>query len=346
MQHVMLGRSGLSVSAFCLGTMTWGNQTGEADAHAQIDLALDHGVDFIDTAEMYPVNPVRAETVGRTEEIIGRWIARGGRRDRWVLATKIAGKGGQARGGEPVTGEAIRRAVEASLVRLGTDHIDLYQIHWPNRGSYHFRQQWAYDPSGRDWRAIRDNMAECLAMIATLVAAGKIRHWGLSNETAWGMAEWLRLADQGLGPRPVSIQNEYSLLNRHHDTDLAELGAAEDVLLMAYSPLATGLLTGKYQGDVTPEGSRRSLNATLGGRITPRVWDVITAYQQVAAGAGLDPALMAIAWVASRPFPVVPILGATTRVQLAHALGAAELRLAPEVLAAIGAAHRAHPMPY
>lgn len=346
MNHVTFGRSGLCVSAFCLGTMTWGNQTDEADAHAQIDLALDHGIDFIDTAEMYPVNPVRAETVGRSEEIIGRWIGRGGRRERWVLATKIAGKGGQARGGEPVTGDAIRRAVEASLARLRTDHIDLYQIHWPNRGSYHFRQWWSYDPSGRDWGQIRDNMAECLGAIAALVAAGKIRHWGLSNETAWGIAEWLRLAQAGVGPRPVSMQNEYSLLNRLYDTDLAELGAAEDVALMAFSPLATGLLTGKYNGDVTPPGSRRSLNETLSGRITPRVWEAIAAYHRVAAEAGLDPVQMAIAWVASRPFAPVPILGATTRAQLARALGAADLRLTPDVLAAIGAANKAHPMPY
>ncbi|PKP73930.1 MAG: aldo/keto reductase [Alphaproteobacteria bacterium HGW-Alphaproteobacteria-6] len=346
MQHVTLGRSGPSVSALCLGTMTWGNQTGEADAHAQIDLALDHGIDFIDTAEMYPVNPVRAETIGRTEEIIGRWIARGGRRDRWVLATKIAGKDGQARGGEPVSGAAIRRALEASLRRLGTDHVDLYQIHWPNRGSYHFRQWWSYDPSGRDWARIRDEMAECLATIAALVAEGRIRHWGLSNETAWGMAEWLRLAGAGIGPRPVSIQNEYSLLNRQYDTDLAELGAAEDVTLMAYSPLATGLLTGKYQGDVIPPGSRRSLNQTLSGRITPRVWGAIEACHRVAADAGIDPAQMAIAWVMARPFAAVPILGATTRAQLAHALGAAGLRLGADVQAALGAAHKANPMPY
>lgn len=180
-------------------------------------------------------------------------------------------------------------------MRLRTDYVDLYQIHWPDRGSFHFRQQWAYDPSGRDWDGIRANMADCLGMIATLVAAGKIRHWGLSNQTAWGMAEGLRLAEAGVGPRPVSIQNEYSLLNRHYDTDLAELGAAGDVVLMAYSPLATGLLTGKYQGDVTPVGSRRSLNETLGGRITLRVWAAIAAYHRVAAEAGLDPAQMVIA---------------------------------------------------
>ncbi len=347
MRRTRLGAAGPEVSVLCLGTMTWGNQTPEAEAHDQIDRAGERGITFMDTAEMYPVNPVRRETVGRTEAIIGTWIARGGRRDDWVIATKIAGEGGLARDpGEIIDGPTIRRALEGSLRRLRTDRVDLYQFHWPNRGSYFFRKHWAYDPSGQDRAATLANMAECLETIAALVREGKIAHWGLSNETAWGMAQWLRLADQGLGPRPVTLQNEYSLLCRMYDTDLAELGHNEAVTLLAFSPLAAGLLTGKYAGDVTPPGSRRSLNPELGGRITPRVWGAVSAYLEIAEAAALDPAQMAIAWTLTRPFPTVPIIGATTLAQLDVALGAADLALPDEVLAAIGAAYRAHPLPY
>lgn len=219
MQTTRLGTSGIEVSRICLGTMTWGSQTSEAEAHGQLDLARDRGVSFLDTAEMYPTNPVRLETIGRTEEIIGSWFARTGRRDEWVLATKVGGEGGRARDGEPITGDVVRRVVEDSLRRLRTDRIDLLQFHWPNRGSYHFRKLWSYDPSGQDRAATLANMADCLEALGALRAAGKIRAFGLSNETAWGMAQWLRLAEAGLGPRAASIQNEYSLLCRHYDTD-------------------------------------------------------------------------------------------------------------------------------
>ncbi len=347
MQRVTLGPTDLEVSTLCLGTMTWGTQTPEADAHAQIDMAGECGVNFLDTAEMYPVNPVRRETLGRTEEIIGNWIAKGGRRGDWVIATKIAGEGSLARAkGELIDGASIRRALEASLRRLRTDYVDLYQFHWPNRGSYMFRQNWSYDPSKQDRDATVANMAECLGTLAELRAEGKIRHWGLSNESAWGMAQWIRLAGEGLGPRPVSVQNEYSLLCRLYDTDLAELGHNEKVTLLAFSPMAAGLLTGKYAGDVIPEGSRREHNPQLGGRITFRVWEAVSAYLGIANQAGLDPVQMALAWVLTRPFPVVPIFGATTLEQLDHALGAVDVRLSDEVLAEITAAHRAHPMPY
>lgn len=347
MQRKPLGRTGLSVSELCLGSMTWGRQNTEAEGHVQIDLALDHGINFIDTAEMYPINPVSAETAGRTEEIIGNWFARSARRQEVVLASKITGEGSAAaRDGAPITGAALVAAVEGSLRRLRTDVIDLYQIHWPNRGSYHFRKCWNYDPSGQDRAQTLAHMRDVLDSAQRLVAQGKIRHFGLSNETAWGTAMWLRLAEEGGGPRVAAIQNEYSLLCRLFDTDLAELAVNEDVPLLAYSPLAAGLLSGKYAGDVIPEGTRRAANPTLGGRVSERVWGAVSAYLGVAARHGLDPCQMALAWLRSRPFPVIPIIGATTPEQLLSNINAIHITLSPEVLEEIAEAHRAHPMPF
>ncbi|MEX5727158.1 aryl-alcohol dehydrogenase-like predicted oxidoreductase [Rhodovulum iodosum] len=347
MKRVTLGRTDLQVSALCLGTMTWGSQNTMDEGHAQIDMALDRGINFMDTAEMYPVAPVKAETVGRTEEIIGEWFAKTGRRDEWILATKVAGpNGGFVREGRGISPESIREAVEASLRRLKTDVIDLYQFHWPNRGSYHFRQNWGYDPSKQDRAQTLGHMEESLETLKALVAEGKIRHFGLSNETAWGTAQWLRLAEQKGLPRVQSIQNEYSLLCRLFDTDLAELGANEDVTLLAYTPLAAGLLSGKYAGDVTPDGTRRERQPDLNGRITPRVWEAVSAYLGIANDHGLDPVQMAIAFVAARPFPTIPIVGATSTAQLDTALGAADVTLSDAVLTDIAAAHKAHPMPF
>jgi aryl-alcohol dehydrogenase-like predicted oxidoreductase len=326
--------------------MTWGTQTPAAEAHAQIDRAMDAGIDFMDTAEMYPVNPVRADTVGNTETIIGNWIARGGKRDAWVIATKIGGQGGAARGGEPITGDSIARALDASLARLRTDRVDLYQLHWPNRGSYHFRKWWTFGPAGQDREATLANMHDCVAGLGRAITAGKIRAWGLSNESAWGMAQWLRIADEMGVARPVSVQNEYSLLCRIYDGDMAELGHNEKVTLLAFSPLATGLLTGKYTGGGIPPGSRASVNGDLGGRLGPRAVVAADAYVAIARDAGLDPVALALAWTLTRPFPCLPIFGATTLAQLEVALTAAEVNLQADLLDAVAAAHRAHPMPY
>ncbi len=342
-----LGRTGLRVSEICLGTMTWGSQNTEAEGHAQIDMALDHGVDFMDTAEMYPTNPIKPETVGGTEDIIGTWLAKSRRRDDVVIATKITGAGNEMiRGGEPITPDNIRSCVEASLRRLQTDVIDLYQLHWPNRGSYHFRQVWGFDPSHQSREETMDHMQAVLETMGQLVAAGKVRHFGLSNETAWGTAQWITLAEAAGLPRVASIQNEYSLLCRYYDTDMAELGVNEGVTLLAYSPLAAGLLTGKYAGDVTPDGTRRERTPTLGGRITPRVWEAVSAYLGIAARHDLDPVQMAIAWCLSRPFPMIPIIGATSEAQLKTALGSVEVTLSEGVLAEIDSAHKAHPLPF
>jgi len=346
MQTLTLGKTGLTVSELCLGTMTWGTQNTEAEGHAQADLALDHGVTFWDTAEMYPVNPVRAETVGRTEEIIGTWLASRGGRDRLVIATKVAGNGQIIRPGQPITGATMRAAVDASLKRLQTDYIDLYQLHWPNRGSYHFRQMWRYAPTGTDKAVETAQMTDILTTAQALVAEGKIRAIGLSNESVWGAARWLHLADSLGLPRMATVQNEYSLLCRQFDTDWAELSLIEDMPLLAFSPLATGLLSGKYAGDVIPDGSRRSLNPDLSGRVTPQVFPAVAAYLGVAARHGLDPCQMAIAFCRSRPFRTIPIIGATTLGQLRTNIGAAGLVLAPDVLADIAETHRSYPAPY
>ena len=343
-----LGRSGLQVTELCLGTMTFGTQTPPDVAHRQIDRALDAGITFMDTAEMYPVNPVRAETIGRTEEIIGDWIAASGRRAEWILATKHSGQGSQARDGAPISSKTIRATVDASLKRLKTDYIDLYQFHWPNRGSYMFRKNWRYDPAQSGWtRAqVAADMEDCLGALQAEVERGTIRAFGLSNESAWGTQMWLETAARVGGPRVASIQNEYSLLCRLADTDLAEVMIYEDVGLLPFSPLGAGFLTGKYQGGTVPEGSRMSLNERMGGRLSERVFAAVAAYLTVAADFGLDPALTALAWSARRSFVASSIFGATTFEQLEHLLGAAEVTLSEELLAALDAAHKAHPMPY
>ena len=347
MQMNELGRTGLMVSELCLGSMTWGTQNTTDQAHAQIDMALAHGINFLDTAEIYPVNPVSAETVGKTESIIGQWIAKTGRRSDFILATKVSGaNGGSVRQGRGFCAENIAEAVDNSLKRLQTDYIDLYQLHWPNRGSYMFRQNWDYDPSGQNRDETVAHMQDVLGELERQIAAGKIRHLGLSNESAWGSAMWLRASEQGHGPRMVSIQNEYSLLCRMFDTDLAEMSVNEDVGLLAYSPLAAGLLCNKYKRDVTPKGTRRALNGTLGGRISDRVWDAAAAYEDIAARHGLDINQMALAWCRTRPFMTSAIFGATDMKQLETSLGSVDVELSNEVLADINTAHKSHPMPF
>ncbi|MGQ0610687.1 MAG: aldo/keto reductase [Paracoccaceae bacterium] len=347
MRKLTLGTTGIVVPEICLGTMTWGSQNTEAEGHAQMDMAMDHGAFFWDTAEMYPVNPVRAETIGRTEAIIGSWLAARGGRGRVVLATKVIGSGQSAvPSSVPIDGARLRAALEASLRRLRTDHVDLYQLHWPNREVYHFRNIWRFDPRGEDRLKIEANMIDVLEEAAKLVAEGKIRHLAISNETVWGAAKWLSLADRHGLPRMASVQNEYSLLCRQFDSDWAELAALEEMPLLAFSPLGAGMLSGKYAGDVTPPGSRRALNPTLSGRITPHSTAAVDAYLDIAARHGLDPAQMAIAFCLRRPFPCIPIIGATSLAQLGTNLGAAGLHLSDEVLAEIDAAHRRFPLPF
>lgn len=347
MNYNTLGRTDIRVSDLCLGSMTWGTQTTEAEAHGQIDTALDHGINIIDTAEMYPVTPISADTVGDTEAIIGTWLEKTRRRDDVVIATKIAGaNGGHTRGGEAISGAAIKRALDGSLRRLRTDAIDLYQLHWPNRGSYSFRQNWTYDPSGHDSGLTRSHMEDVMEALEREVAAGRIRNIGLSNESAWGTMSWLDVAKQADAPRVQSIQNEYSLLHRLFDTDLAEMAAHEEVGLLSYSPLAAGMLTGKYRDGAVPDGSRKTFSDTLGGRASSRADGAVEAYQEIADRHDLDLVHMSLAFCRARPFMTSTIFGATTQPQLEHILKGAALTLSKDVLSEINAAHQAHPMPF
>lgn len=342
-----LGRTDLMVSEFCLGTMTYGNQTSEADAHLQIDMALEAGINFIDAAEVYPVNPISKETIGLTEEILGNWFQKTGRRNDWILATKHAGEGMKhVRDGAPITSETIPGAVEGALKRLKTDHIDLYQLHWPNRGSQMFRKNWTFDATTQDRTSTLQNMADVLGALSREIEKGRIRYIGLSNESAWGTMMWLQVAQAMAGPRMETIQNEYSLMCRMADTDLAEVMVHEGVSLLSYSPLAAGLLTGKYQNGAVPEGSRMALNGTLGGRKTERAFLAIDAYAQVAKEAGLDLPLMALAWTAQRSFVGASIMGATTSEQLKYLLNVVGMTLSPDVLAALDETQKQHPMPF
>ena len=340
-----LGRTGIDVSEICLGTMTWGTQNTEAEGHEQMDYAVEQGVNFFDTAEMYPTTPLSKETVGRTEEIIGTWFEISGKRDAVILATKISGAGSSlVRDGAPISSNTMTEAVEGSLRRLRTDYIDLYQLHWPNRGSYHFRKSWKFDPTGQNTRETCDHIHDVLEGAQRLIEAGKIRAIGLSNESAWGTARFLRTAEQSGLPRVASIQNEYSLLNRIFDLDLAELSHHEDVGLMAFSPLAAGMLSGKYADGKIPAGSRRSMQDTLNGRWNEHSVVALDKYLSTAKKHGLDPAQMALAWTLTRPFMTATIIGATSMDHLKTNIGAAEQTLPDEVMDDIQAIYRAHPL--
>jgi aryl-alcohol dehydrogenase-like predicted oxidoreductase len=343
MQLNQLGDSELRVSEICLGTMTFGQQNSVKEAHQQLDYALDKGVNFIDTAEMYPV-PAQAETQGRTETFVGEWLAKKPR-DRVVVATKIAGPGrpiSWVRGGSLAINRAnVRAAVDDSLRRLKTDYIDLYQIHWPDRYVPQFGET-VYDPAKE---RSSTPTAEQLAALADVVGQGKVRYIGVSNETAWGVSEFSRIArDAGL-PRIVTIQNAYSLVNRRFDGDLAEASRREGVGLLAYSPLAFGLLTGKYLAG-PPAGARLSLFEGFGGRYRkPNVDEAVAAYAKVAREHGLSLAQLALAFVRSRWFVKSTIIGATSLAQLEENLGSVAVRLDEATLAAIEAVHTRFPNP-
>ena len=347
MKYKTLGNSDIEVSEICLGSMTWGTQNTEAEGHQQMDYAFDHGVNFIDTAEMYPVNPISAETQGRTEEIIGSWFKSTGKRDQVILATKVTGEGLKwVQDGIPISTEKIAISIEGSLKRLQTDRIDLYQLHWPNRGSYHFRQNWTFDPDKQNREETLSHILETLQALGKLIEAGKIRQIGLSNESCWGTSQFLQIAETNNLPRVVSIQNEYSLMYRSHDLDLAELSHNEKVVLLPFSPLACGMLSGKYQNGSIPAGSRMTINPDLHGRISENSALAVDAYVKVARKHDLDPSQMAIAFCNQRPFVCSTIIGARTMEQLTTDIGATDIRLNNEVLEDIQQVYRRYPIPF
>ncbi|MFK7855960.1 MAG: aldo/keto reductase [Granulosicoccus sp.] len=346
MKMNQLGRTETLVSELCLGSMTWGTQNTYAEAAEQIDFAIEHGVNFIDTAEMYPTTPMSEATLGDTETIIGQWVAQSGKRNDVVIATKVTGNGkAWMYGGQDITAEKIRISVERSLKRLQTDYIDLYQLHWPNRGSYHFRQNWTFDATKQDSQKALDGIHDVLGELGAQVKAGNIRHVGLSNESAWGTAQFLKIAEQHDFPRVVSIQNEYNLMNRLFDLDLGELSHHEDVGLLAFSPLGAGMLSGKYSDGSVPEGSRRSMNDQLSGRYTDKSKPVCESYVALAREHGVDPAQMALAFCLSRPFMTSAIIGATSMEQLRTNLAAVDLVLTEELKEGIHALYRQYPIP-
>ena len=341
-----LGRSDLELSVIGLGTMTWGLQNTQQEGFEQMDYALDAGINFFDTAEMYAIPP-SAATYGSTETIIGNWFAQRKNRDRVILASKICGPGLDwvRNGTNRIDAKNIRLAVEASLDRLQTDYIDLYQLHWPNRGSYHFGQIWGFAPKF-DAQDEQDNFIEVLQTLDQLKQQGKIRHIGLSNETAWGTAQWLRLAEQNNLPRIASIQNEYSLLCRHFEPDLSELVRAEDGSLLAWSPLTRGMISGKYLNGALPEGARLSIETRREHRIHAHTDAAIERYIKLAREHDLDICQMALAFVNSRPFLTSTLIGATSMEQLKTNIASIELTLSNEVLDEIENIRRIYPMPF
>ena len=345
MKYNQLGQTELRVSELCLGTMTFGEQNTEQEGHDQLDKAVDYGVNFIDTAEMYSIPP-RAETFGHTETIIGRWFQQRQNRDRIILATKVIGKADDfmpyVRGGYTRLNQRnIELALNDSLMRLNTDVIDLYQIHWPDRNTNFFGRL-GYQHQPDDSAA---PIEETLSVLNALVASGKVRAIGISNETAWGTMEYLQLSQGGVGPRIASIQNPYNLLNRSYEVALAEVSHRETVALLAYSPLAFGVLSGKYLANQQPDNARLTLFPSYQRYSNEMAVKATEAYVNLAQEAGLTSSQMALAFVNSRSFVAATIIGATSLEQLQQNLDSTTVDLSDDLIAAIDAIHRKWPNP-
>ncbi|MDO3383315.1 aldo/keto reductase [Gilvimarinus algae] len=350
MRYSTLGHSGLKVSRVCLGTMTWGRQNDQQEANQQIEYALAHGINFIDTAEMYAVPPT-ADTYGTTETIIGHWLAaNSSRRDEFILASKIAGNGlKHIRGGGDITGETVIQAIDDSLARLQTDYIDLYQLHWPNRTSPHFGKHAPGRIRFSDVNTAEHStqMLEILQALDECVKAGKILHFGLSNDTPWGVNEYIRLSEKHNLTRVTSIQNEFNLLQTRDWPFLIENCVHQRVAYLPWSPLATGALTGKYLNGARPPGARWNLIQRNGlFRDTEHTNAAVADYLQVAQKHGLSPAQMALAWCDQVDGVTSTIIGATHMDQLKENIAAFELSLSDTVLADIAEVHRRYPVPF
>ncbi|MEM7619190.1 MAG: NADP(H)-dependent aldo-keto reductase [Pseudomonadota bacterium] len=344
MEYRELGRTGIKVSALCLGTMTWGEQNTEAEGHEQMDYALNQGINFFDTAELYPIPP-KPQTQGRTEEIIGSWFQSRNNRDKVILATKVIGRSQMTHFREnsahgELSREQIFEAIDGSLSRLKTDYIDLYQIHWPDRPMRIFSGL-EYQSYDGDFHPIE----ETLDVLSELVQSGKVRHIGISNETPWGTMTFLSASEQKNLSRVASIQNAYNLLNRSFEIGLSEIAHREQVGLLAYSPLAQGYLTGKYQDGALPEKSRKALFQRLGRYETQNANSAITAYLNIAKEHNLDPSQMALEFVTSRPFVTSNIIGATTMEQLKTNIGSSKISLSEDVLREIENVHALYSNP-
>ena len=345
MKYRPLGRSDLKVSLLCLGSMTWGAQNTQSDGHAQLDHAVDAGINFIDTAEMYPI-PARKETHGRTETILGHWLKKRSGREKLIIASKIVPATSHMpyvrNGRNRLDRQNIEAAVNASLARLQTDYIDLYQLHWPERDTNYFGQLDYYHAPAKDGVPLE----ETLAALNNLIKTGKIRYAGVSNETPWGVAECLRLSRELNLPRIVSIQNPYNLLNRTFEIGLAEFSQREQVSLLAYSPMGFGALSGKYLQGQRPAGARLTLYADRYKRYMSDTAVACTQrYVAIAEEFGLDAAQMALAFVNQRPFVTSTIIGATTMEQLKSNIRSVDMKLDKNVLKKIAAVHQSHSNP-
>lgn len=344
MHYHRIPHSTLEVSQLGLGTMTFGEQNSEADAHAQLDLAIRSGINFIDTAEMYPVPP-RPETQGLTEQYIGSWLKQRGSRDKIILASKVAGpsRGNDAsiRPDMALDRKNIRAALDASLKRLNTDYLDLYQLHWPQRQTNYFgKLGYQYSET-----TAQVTLLETLEALTEQVRAGKIRYIGVSNETAWGVMRYLQLAEKHELPRIVSIQNPYSLLNRSFEVGLAEISQHEGVELLAYSSLAFGTLSGKYLNGAQPAGARNTLFSRFTRYSGEQSQKAIAEYVALAQQHQIDPSQMALAYVRQQPFVASTLLGATTLEQLQINIDSFNLTLNSEILEGIEAIHRRYTYP-
>jgi len=343
MKYTTIPHSDLRVSKICLGTMTWGNQNTPAEAFEQMDYALDAGVNFFDTAELYPV-PANADTYADTERIMGDWFAARNNRDQVVLATKIAGPGAytahiRTTGFKP---DSLREALEGSLTRLKTDYIDLYQLHWPERNANFFGKRDYFPDADEQWE---ENFQAILETLEAFVQEGKIRHIGLSNETPWGAMKYVAVSEQKGLPRMKTIQNPYSLLNRTFEVGNAEVAHREQLGLLAYSPLAFGVLSGKYRNGQLPDNSRLKLFPRMARYSSKEATAATEAYATIAAKHNLTLTQLSLAFVTDRPFVTSNIIGATTMEQLAENIATADVTLSADILAEIDAVHNRMPNP-